>query len=370
MKTSTELKVGIFVFVGILALVYLSFKLGGEAFTSEKTYPLYAVFRNVSGLSPGAKIEMAGVVIGRVGSISLTPEGRAKVVLYIYKKYKIPADSQALIKTYGILGDKYVEITPGTPGKWLPPGSYIAKTRGSISLQDVIAKVEPTIEGLNEIFGTPSGRKALKNFIKNMEVTSEVLKDIAIGLKEGKGTLGKLLVSEELYNALKQTFKNLEVVSKELVKGQKVLTNFIVKEKFFDHLTNIAKNLENITAGLRAGNGTLGKLLKSDKLYYQLQEVVLNIKDITDQLKSGKGTLGRLMYDEKLYKKVEQIADNLQEITKELREGKGTLGKLLKDDSLYVQAKKTLKSIDRAAQNVEDQVFLSVLGTVAGAAMK
>jgi len=370
MKGSTELKVGIFVFIGILALIYLSFRLGEEAFTSKKTYPLYAIFTNVSGLSPGAKVEMAGVVIGKVGKISLTPDGRAKVVLNIFENYKIPKNSEAYIRTYGVLGDKYIEIKPHRSKSWLSPGSYLAKTHSAITFEDVLAEVKPTIEGLNEIFGSKEGRNALKEFVENLKETSESFKYIAEHIKQGKGTLGKLLMSEELYNELNATIANLEVVSKEVVEGQKVLTKFIKKEKFFDHLTNIAKNLEDITTAIKAGNGTLGKLIKSDQLYNQLEEVVLNIRDLTEELKHGNGTLAKLMYDPSIYKKLEVAADNLKEITEELKQGKGTLGKLIKDESLYVEAKKTLRSIDRAAQNVEDQVFITVLGTVAGAAMK
>ncbi|NPA39454.1 MAG: MCE family protein [Thermodesulfobacteria bacterium] len=370
MRGSTEIKVGIFVFIGIVALLYLSFRLGEEAFTSQKTYPLYAIFKNVSGLSPGAKIEMAGVLIGKVGNISLTPDGRAKVVLNIFEKYKIPAKTQAFIKTYGVLGDKYIELKPYPSKRYLKPGEYIAITHGTVSLEDILAQIQPTIKGLNEIFGTEQGKNTLKNFITNLEKASESVRYITEYVRKGKGTLGKILMSEELYDELKSTVQTMEKISKDIDESQKVLSRFIRKEKFFEHLNNIAKNLEDITSALKAGNGTLGKLIKSDQLYNELQDVVLNLKEVSEELKSGNGTLAKLIRDKTLYNKLITVANNLEEVSKELKQGKGTLGKLLKDDSLYVEAKKTLRSINRAAQNVEDQVFITVLGTVAGAAMR
>lgn len=143
-KGGTEIKVGIFVFLGILALLYLTFKLAQEAFVPKDTYRLYAVFNSVSGLIRGAKIEMAGVPIGKVGEISLTPEGKAKVELLVFKKYKVQEDAVAVVRTFGVLGDKYVEIRPGTSQVYLSEGAMIAKTESPVDLDQILANIGPT----------------------------------------------------------------------------------------------------------------------------------------------------------------------------------------------------------------------------------
>jgi phospholipid/cholesterol/gamma-HCH transport system substrate-binding protein len=97
---------------------------------------------------------------------------------------------------------------------------------------------------------------------------------------------------------------------------------------------------------------------------------VAHLEKVSKKLEKGEGTLGKLINDERLYKELKQISTNLKDITARIERGEGTLGKLLKDDSLYVEAKKTLRSVNRAAKGIEEQVPISVMGTVAGAAMK
>lgn len=322
-KGSTEIKVGFFVFIGILALLYLTFKLGEEAFTPKDSYKLYAVFENVSGLAKGAKIEMAGVNIGKVGNIELTPEGKAKVELLIYSKYKVQEDAEAYVKTYGVLGDKFVELKPGFSKNYLKPESMIANAHSAVSVDDLLANIGPTVEGLKELLGTEEGRQNLKILVANIKEASESFKGIAAKIEKGQGSLGKLVTDDSLYVNLKETTEHLKAIARQIESGQGTLTQTVA------HLEKVSKKLER-----------------------------------------GEGTLGKLINDESLYKELKQISTNLKEITARIERGEGTLGKLLKDDSLYIEAKKTLRSVNRAAKGVEEQVPISVMGTVAGAAMK
>jgi len=105
-------------------------------------------------------------------------------------------------------------------------------------------------------------------------------------------------------------------------------------------------------------------------LYKSLKQTVANLESVSKRLERGEGTLGKLMTDEKLYKDLKAISEDLRKITAQIESGQGTLGKLLKDDSLYTEAKKTLKSVNRAAKGVEEQVPITVLGVMAGAAMR
>lgn len=322
-KGSTEIKVGFFVFIGILAILYLTFKLGEEAFTPKDSYKLYAVFENVSGLAKGAKIEMAGVNIGKVGNIELTPEGKAKVELLIYSKYKVQEDAEAYVKTYGVLGDKFVELKPGFSKNYLKPESMIANAHSAVSVDDLLANIGPTVEGLKELLGTEEGRQNLKILVANIKDASESFKGIAAKIEKGQGSLGKLVTDDSLYVNLKETTEHLKAIARQIESGQGTLTQTVA------HLEKVSKKLER-----------------------------------------GEGTLGKLINDESLYKELKQISTNLKDITARIERGEGTLGKLLKDDSLYVEAKKTLRSVNRAAKGIEEQVPISVMGTVAGAAMK
>ncbi|RLF48854.1 MAG: mammalian cell entry protein [Thermoplasmata archaeon] len=335
-RGGTEIKVGIFVFIGIIALLYLTFKLAEEAFTPKDVYRVYAVFDNISGLTKGAKIEMAGIPIGKVGKIELTTKGKAKVELLIYKNYKIQEDAKAVIRTYGVLGDKFIDIKPGVSTVYLTPGSMIAYTQGAISVDEILASISPAVEGLKELLGTEEGKQNLKILVANIRDASQSFKNIAEKIEKGQGILGKLITDEKLYKDLTDTVESLKIVAKQI----------------------------------ESGEGTLGKLVNDEELYKSLKNTIANLESVSERLKKGEGTLGKLMTDDKLYKDLKAIASDLRKITAQIESGQGTLGKLLKDDSLYIEAKRTLKSVNRAAKGVEEQTPITVLGIVAGAAMQ
>ncbi len=342
-RGGTEIKVGIFVFLGILALLYLTVQLAQEALTPKDTYKIYAVFDSVSGLTKGAKVEMAGVPIGKVGEITLTPEGKAKVELLVYKKFKIQEDATAVVRTFGVLGDKFIEIRPGTSQAYLSEGTVMTKTESPVDLDQILASLGPTVEGLKEILGSKEGKENLKILVANIRDASESFKKIADKVEKGEGTLGKLIADDRLYKDLSATSQSLK---------------------------NIAQQIER-------GEGTLGKLVKDESLYLTLKNTANSLEKVSKKLEKGEGTLGKLIHEDELYKDLRVLskdlknaAQNLDKILAQIERGEGTLGKLLKDESLYTEAKKTLKSVNRAAKGVEEQVPISVLGTVAGAAMK
>ena len=142
-----ELSVGIFMLIGILCLAYLSIKLGKMEVISSRGTLLCAKFTNVGGLKEGANVEIAGVEVGRVKKITLDKDYQAKVWMLIYPGVKIQEDAIAAVKTKGLIGEKYVEITPGGSDRILKSGECIQQTQPAFSLEDAIGKL---------IFGGPS----------------------------------------------------------------------------------------------------------------------------------------------------------------------------------------------------------------------
>jgi phospholipid/cholesterol/gamma-HCH transport system substrate-binding protein len=140
-KYSTETIVGIFVLIGLLAVGYLTVKLGKIEILGGNDYPLYARFTNVQGLTKGSFVNMAGVQIGTVESIKLEVEKEIAVVKMVIDK-KVPIDEWAIasIKTSGLIGDKYVKITPGGSDQYLNPGDIITDTESAIDLEELISK--------------------------------------------------------------------------------------------------------------------------------------------------------------------------------------------------------------------------------------
>ena len=139
MKIDKELAVGFFLLIGIFSLVYISVKLGKIEVLGGSGYTLYASFENAGGLKSGASVEIAGVKIGTVSSVRLD-DYQAMVGLTIVRNVKIQDDAIASIKTAGLIGEKYVEITPGASSRILKDGGTIRETEPAIDIQDLIAK--------------------------------------------------------------------------------------------------------------------------------------------------------------------------------------------------------------------------------------
>jgi phospholipid/cholesterol/gamma-HCH transport system substrate-binding protein len=138
-KFDLELAVGLFIIAGILCLGYLSVKLGKVEIGGKKGYEIYGVFSNIGGLKVGSSVEIAGVNVGRVTSVSLD-DYQAHVVLNLPKDLKIQEDAIASVKTRGLIGEKYIEITPGGSEQIIKPGTRIQDTQPAIDMEDLIAK--------------------------------------------------------------------------------------------------------------------------------------------------------------------------------------------------------------------------------------
>lgn len=140
-KGTTELYVGIFMIIGIMCSAYLIVTLGELNLFKNDRYSVYAYFTSVSGLNNGADIEMAGVEIGKVVSISLDSEQLiAKVELSVMKNIELSEDVIASVKTTGIIGDKYIELAPGGSETILKPGDIIFNTESSVDLESLVRK--------------------------------------------------------------------------------------------------------------------------------------------------------------------------------------------------------------------------------------
>ena len=135
-----ELIVGVFVLVGIAALTYLAVKLGKlEVIGGGNSMEIQAEFDSVAGLKTGATVEIAGVQVGQVKRIGLNGD-RATVVCSIHRGVKLYGDAIASIKTRGLIGDKYVSLSPGGSQKELPPGAKIRDTESGVDLESLIGE--------------------------------------------------------------------------------------------------------------------------------------------------------------------------------------------------------------------------------------
>jgi len=137
-KFDLELAVGVFMIIGIICLGYLSIKLGKMEVFGDEGYEIQAIFSNSGGLKSGSSVVIAGVEVGRVKRIALD-DYQAKVVLNLPLNVKIQEDAIASIKTKGLIGEKYVEITPGGADELIEPGGRIRDTQSAIDFEELIS---------------------------------------------------------------------------------------------------------------------------------------------------------------------------------------------------------------------------------------
>ncbi len=136
-KGNLELAVGIFVLFGLGCLAYLAINLGKMEIIGGG-YRVVADFDNVSGLKTGGAVEVAGVEVGKIDAIHLTSMGQAQVGMRLTTQIIIHADAIASIRTKGIIGDKFVKLSPGSSEDLIPPGGKIRETESAIDLEELL----------------------------------------------------------------------------------------------------------------------------------------------------------------------------------------------------------------------------------------
>ena len=138
-KFDTELFVGLFMIAGIICLGYLSVKIARMEILGGRGYEVYALFSNSGGLKKGSSIMIAGVEVGRIRSITLD-DYQARIVMNLQKELRVQEDAIAAIKTKGLIGEKFIEITPGASDKIINPGGRIRETLPPVDFEQLISK--------------------------------------------------------------------------------------------------------------------------------------------------------------------------------------------------------------------------------------
>ena len=140
-KMNLEMIVGLFLLTGLACFSFIAIKMGDISLFKEDSYPMTARFVSISGLKEGAVVELAGVKVGKVTGIDLDGgDYEAVVHMDIDKNVHLSDDSIASIRTAGIIGDRYVKLTPGGSDDYLKPGDEITETESAINLEELVSK--------------------------------------------------------------------------------------------------------------------------------------------------------------------------------------------------------------------------------------
>ena len=141
-NTKLELSVGLFVLLGLAAIAYLTIRLGTGSLIGGDTYLIESRFANAGGIHPGGTVLMSGVTVGRVEAVKMDPSDYSAIVtLRITSGLHLPTDSMASVKTSGLIGDKYIALSPGADDAFIKPGARITMTESAVDLESLIGKM-------------------------------------------------------------------------------------------------------------------------------------------------------------------------------------------------------------------------------------
>jgi phospholipid/cholesterol/gamma-HCH transport system substrate-binding protein len=139
-QSSMELSAGAFVLLGLAAIAWFAIQAGAHLPMAGSTYTINARFSNAGGLKTGSQVFLAGVPVGHVDRISLDPQFAAIVQMEVDKEVQLPNDTIASIKTSGLLGDKFIALSPGSATQNLAPGGTITDTESAVDLEGLISR--------------------------------------------------------------------------------------------------------------------------------------------------------------------------------------------------------------------------------------
>src|ERR1700678_2143696 len=327
----SQLKVGVIVLISTIVLVTLLFLMTSSSGLGILTHKLTVVtyFENSAGLKTGAAVNLEGVTIGTVKSLTIdnAPERKltpVKVVMKLNEKYaaNLKKDSKASLSTVGVLGDTVVDINSQfAVGQRLQDGDEL-KTLETPSLTDVVKASQGTIESLNVI-------------LAKMNV-------IVDNIQSGKGSIGQLINNPDLYNEANKTVDELLTLEKNLNAGRGSIGKLMTDDTMYNRLNDAAAKLESISDSLNSGKGTLGKLLKDDSLYKNLNSTLEHANSLMADAAAGKGGLGLMLKDPTFRQELSNTLTQINSLVSNINDGKGTLGKLATDDSMYINVNKLL----------------------------
>jgi phospholipid/cholesterol/gamma-HCH transport system substrate-binding protein len=318
MKNSLETRLGLFVAMVVLAGVFI-LEIVGTLDRFHGGYQINAQFNGVQDLKKGDRVKMAGVDIGRVVGISLT-NNKVLVAMRLQKEAIVKTDSTASIKFTGLMGQNYVSIEFGTPAApQLLPGNDVPTT-DQPDFGAIMKKIDNVATGVENLTKSFTGDK-IDNLL---------------------GPFTEFLKANR--EPLTATIANIQAVSAQIAAGKGTVGRLINEDTLYNSALGAVTNLQD-TAG-------------------EIKLTVAEARKVVDEVNAGHGTVGKLVKDEALYREATASMANLREILEKVNKGQGTVGKLVNDQEFLKNAKMTLQKLDKATEGLEDQGPLSVLGIV------
>jgi phospholipid/cholesterol/gamma-HCH transport system substrate-binding protein len=311
MKRSTfitwdQLKVGIVILASLGILTVAVFKLGEAANLFASRYELVTFLPNANGLRVGGTVGLAGQPVGTVKEIEFLDVDadttrNLRVIVEIDERLRdqVREDSRARLRTMGLLGDKMIDISPGTPRfAALAPNDTLPSTE-SLDYDQVIAQASGAVGDM-------------------VQLTSD-LKTITGGIVRGEGTMGQLVTNRALYDELTTTLSQTNRLISQMQNPNGAFGRMLNDPQLYDRLTSTVASMDSLLVAINSTEGTVGKLLRDDSLYVSLVHMSRGADSLLTQLSTGNGFAGRMLRDQQLYDQLNKLVTDVNAILEDVR---------------------------------------------------
>jgi phospholipid/cholesterol/gamma-HCH transport system substrate-binding protein len=340
-RFTLEAKVGLFFLATLAIFGYVWFYV--LHFGDQEGFILKAAFRSVEGLEQGSQVQIAGIKVGTVKTISFDPEaGKAVVDMAIKDQYlgKIPEGSRVFLKTKGLFGDKYVIISPGKPNaRKLKPGEEIKLVFEPTDTAKVIENMGMVAQDLKVVTRQlrrevidKGGSEKVDSVLTNSDV---VFRDLRSILARNKDRINR-------------TFVNTDSATKKL--------NELVRRNE-KKLNRTMDDLERFSSGI-------------DKTGDKFNHAAAGLNDLVKEIRSGKGTLGKLVNDDTLYRDAQSLVRDVRQLSSSIQNGPGTMGRLINDPEIYYEARRAIRNMNKTAEDVSEATPVSTLAIILGSVFR
>jgi len=293
-----SLKVGIILIFAIVVMFWASLGGGGTSiFDPKGLFDCY--FKNVNGLVSGAPVWMSGVEVGNVKSlkfVNLDSLRQVKVTCRVKKSVwgMLTENSRVQLGTIGFLGDKYVEILPGTKGLTPIEEGEVILTKDAGDAAAMFKAGEDAIGGARSVI---DNLDTLLNHMNN-----------------GEGTLGQLAVNDKLYKEMTTLMGKLTILTADLQKNQ---------ERIVSSIEKTANSVEALSEKVNNSEGTIGKLINDPKLYDNLTAISTRMDSIVNKINTAEGTLGLMVSDTGLYVEMTNLMVRVNNLVTDIEKNPG-----------------------------------------------
>jgi phospholipid/cholesterol/gamma-HCH transport system substrate-binding protein len=304
--TWEQLKVGLLIAAALAVIGVAIYRLGQAANLFSRRYELLAYLPNASGLQAGGVVYVAGQYAGTIKSIEFLPVDndtlrnlRVRMAIDHALQDQVRTDSKAKIRTLGLLGDKVIDISIGTP-------RYSALRDG-----DTIA-VAPSLD-YEAVLAQAAGA------VSDMVDLTHDLRQITSSVVEGKGTMGQLLTNRALYDQFVGTMSRANAMLARVENPNGTFARLLDDPTLYNRFVSVVTSADSLVVALNDKNGTIGKLLRDDTLYTHIVSMAIAGDSLMKTLSNGQGFAGRLLNDPALYDRINKLTTDLGAILEDVR---------------------------------------------------